>query len=349
MIVFRCDAGPAIGFGHLVRCRVLADVLVRRGESVAMFGPPQSYMIDADKTTFTAWQAACNWAGPQDDALQLLAFSRSLAADFIIADDYRVDDTYQRVLHDSGMQWLQFESNTARPILAKLVLNSSPGANKVAYARAMRHPAGRALLGPRYAILRPTFRMPAPKRRFGMMEQVLVMFGGGDDRGAIIRVLESLVPTTFDGAHIVIISGRHNPSNFLIREKIATHGTQRIRLMIDPPDIAALMHESDLAVLAGGTASFEAAACGLPMIIIAIADNQWGQAECWEKLGVAVYAGPLESIDNSGLHAAFSEVAEPAQRRSMSMRALELVDGWGVERVADAVTAARPQRLHYGR
>lgn len=349
MIVFRCDVGPTIGFGHLVRCRVLADALVRRGVSVAMFGPPQSYMIDADKTTFTAWQAAGNWAEAHDDALQLLAFSRGLAADFIIVDDYRVDDAYQRVLRDSGMQWLQFESNTDRPIFAKLVLNSSPGANKAAYARAMRHPTGRALLGPRYAILKSTFCVPAPKRRFGMMEQVFIMFGGGDDRGAIIRVLESLEPTTLDEAHIVVISGRHNPNNLLIREKIATCGAQRIRLMIDPPDIATLMHESDLAVLAGGTASFEAAACGLPMIIIAIADNQWDQAECWEKLGVAVYAGPLESIDNSGLHAAFSEVAEPARRRSMSMRALELVDGRGVERVADAVTAARPKLLHYGR
>lgn len=341
MIVFRCDAGPSIGFGHLVRCRTLAEELACRGQSAAMFGPPQSYRTETDQATFSAWQAASTWAGAAEDARQLLSFARSLSADFVVLDDYRVDESYQQVLHESGMHWLQFESHTDRPILADLVLNSSPEADAVAYARAMRNPEARAMLGPRYAILRPAFRRPVPARRFGVLEQVLVMFGAGDDRGAISRVLDCLTPTAFEGARIVIVSGRHNPNNRLICEELEALGSQRIRLAIEPPDVATLMHESDLAVLAGGTATFEAAACGLPMIIVAIADNQWSQAEGWAELGVAVYAGPLEAMDNARLRAAFIKAADPSCRHTMSKRALELVDGSGVERVAEAVAGAR--------
>ena len=321
-----------------MRCRVLAQALVCKGYTAAMFGPALSYCSESDRAIFSSWRESSDWSSAADDARQLLLFARSCSANFMVLDDYRINENYQQVLYEAGMHWLQFESSTSRPILADIVLNSSPNVDQEAYARALHNPKGIAMLGPQYSILRPEFRRPAPARRIDALKQVLVMFGAGDDRGAISRMLEVLIPVTSLGVRVMMVSGQHNPNNPLIVKRLAAMSNHRISFVIDPPDIASLMHSSDLAVLAGGTATFEAAACGLPMMIVAIADNQWSQAEAWAENGVAVYAGPLEAIDNARLKAAFIEASKVSSRRSMSIRAQEIVDACGVDRVADGMT-----------
>jgi UDP-2,4-diacetamido-2,4,6-trideoxy-beta-L-altropyranose hydrolase len=335
--LFRCNAGPTVGFGHLMRCRVLAQALVRKGHTAAIFGPPISYCSELDRAILSIWRESPAWTSAADDARQLLLFARNCSASFLVLDDYRIDETYQQVLHEAGMHWAQFESSTSKPILADIVLNSSPNVNHSAYARALHNPKGIVMLGPRYAIIRPEFRRPAPARRIDALKQILVMFGAGDDRGAITRMLEVLIPVTSEGVRVLIVSGQHNPNNPLIAKRLADLSNHCISLVIDPADIASLMHSSDLAVLAGGTATFEAAACGLPMMIIAIADNQLSQAKAWAEYGVAVYAGSLEAVDNAHLKGAFIEATKISRRRSMSMRAKEIVDACGVDRVADAM------------
>lgn len=336
--LFRCNAGPTVGFGHLMRCRVLAQALVCKGHSAAIFGPALSYLNELDRATFSIWRESSAWSSATDDARQLLHFADDCSADFLVLDDYRIDEAYQRVLFDAGMHWLQFESSTSRPILADIVLNSSPSVDHGAYARALHNPKGILMLGPQYAIIRPEFRSPPSNRRIGALKQVLVMFGAGDDRGAISRMLQVLIPIASEGIHVKIVSGQHNPNNPLIAKKLTGLSNDFISLIVDPPDIASLMHSSDLAVLAGGTATFEAAACGLPMMIVAISDNQWSQSEAWAEYGVAIYAGPLEAVDNAHLKAAFSEATKVSRRRSMSTRAQRIVDACGVNRVADVLT-----------
>ena len=336
--LFRCNAGPEVGFGHLMRCRVLAQALVCKGHTAVMFGPAPSYCSESDQAVFSIWRESSDWSSAADDARQLLLFARSCSAGFLVLDDYRVNEDYQRVLYEAGMHWLQFESSTSRPILADIALNSSPNADQEAYARALHNPKGIAILGPQYSIMRPEFRRPAPPRRIDALKQVLVMFGAGDDRGAISRMLEVLIPVTSLGVRIIIVSGQHNPNNPPIAKRLAAMSNHQISFVVDPPDIASLMHSSDLAVLAGGTTTFEAAACGLPMMIAPVADNQWSQAQAWAECGVAVYAGPLETIDNARLKASFIDASKVSRRRSMSIRAQEIVDACGVDRVVEVMT-----------
>ena len=343
MIIFRTDASPQIGFGHLTRCRALAMALRSEGKRCVMVGPAAEYARSVDQETFEDWIPAPEWSSANEDADRLIGVARKFEAEWLVLDDYRIDETYQLRVREAGLRWLQFDGTASKPLWADIVLNANPAARSEDYQAVLRNPNARLLLGPRYAILRPEFDQITPREPWRPVKKILLTFGGGDDRGANQFVLSTLLPFTSPEQEFVVISGATNPSNPSLKRWIDDHGQGRVSLHIDPEQVAPLFASCDLAVMAGGTSTYEAARCGLPMILIAIADNQWWQSEGWVKQGVAAYAGPIESIDNAWLHAAFSEVAEPAGRRLISIRALELVDGKGVGRVADEVIAAQSQ------
>jgi spore coat polysaccharide biosynthesis predicted glycosyltransferase SpsG len=161
-------------------------------------------------------------------------------------------------------------------------------------------------------VLRTEFAGVEPRRPERPVERILVTFGGGDDRGGIAFAIRALAPALPEGIELVVMTGANNPNIPQIRDLVSKHGFDNINLQVAPPDVPALLVSCDLAVMAGGTSITEAAYCGLPMVLMAIAANQQGQCGGWERLGAARYLGPLETC--------------PSERLSGSV--LGLLDDW---------------------
>lgn len=290
MILFRTDANPVIGFGHLTRCHALAHALRRAGERCVMAGPSRGYApADAD-AVYDAWEPLA-WNGAQQDAVQLRALAERHGCSGLVLDYYCVDEAYQRTLKQHGLKWLQFEARTDRPLWADLVVNANPAAQPQDYAAVLRNPATRLLLGPSYATLRPEFSEVQQRDHSRPVRRILLTFGGGDDRGAILFSLQALLPVLPAEIGLAVLSGAHNPRNAEIAQWITAHGRTRVELKINPQGLADLFAGCDLAVMAGGTTTYEAVCCGLPMILVAIADNQLSQSRAWEQLGAARFLG----------------------------------------------------------
>ncbi len=295
-ILFRCNAGPVIGYGHLTRCRALAQALRRQGETCVMFGPDAADARPEDQDIFSDWIPMADWPSAAEDATRLVDLARRLDAGWAVLDDYRVDEPYQLTLRAAGLRWLQFDGTARQPLWADLIVNANPAVHPEDYASVLRDPETRLLLGPRYAILRPEFAAVEPRDPRRAVKQILVTFGGGDDRGAIEFVLSTLLPETPPTVGFLVISGARNPRNPTLVEWIETHGQGRVSLHIDPPKVAPLFTDCDLAVMAGGTTTYEAACCGLPMVLITIAANQVPQAIAWDRKGVAIFIGSFSQI-----------------------------------------------------
>jgi len=232
MILFRCNAGPQIGFGHLTRCRALAYALREQGESCIMVGPDHAYANNEDDHLFDAWIPQM-WGSAENDASSLVMLARSYNAKKIVLDDYRVNEEYQLVLRNEGLKWLQFEARTTQPIWADIVLNASPAAKPRDYAAVLRNPETQLLLGPQYAVLRPEFTNIKDRGYSRQIKKVLVTFGGGDDRGAILFVLASLIPATSKDLEFVVVSGANNPRNQEIKNWIRLYGQGRVIMKIN--------------------------------------------------------------------------------------------------------------------
>lgn len=337
MIIFRCNASPVVGFGHLMRCRSLAIALKQLGQDSIMVGPLTEYATPGDDHLFRQWIPRPVWSSAKADAEYLVELAQETGSSVAVLDDYRVDQVYQLVLKGVGIRWLQFDRGFKQPLWADIVVNASPAAEAEHYRGVVQNPDARLLLGPKYAILRPEFPPKALTSVRSHVRNVLVTFGGGDDRGAIIFVLSTLLPVTAQSVRFLVMSGKHNPRNAEIQDWIADYGGDRVDLHINPPSVAELMVKCDIAVMAGGTTTYEAACCGLPMILMAIADNQIRQSKGWEKIGVAKYLGSFINQLLDSLPVCFRNLVKPEELSTMRRKAYKTVDGAGFSRVSHEI------------
>ena len=303
-----------------------------------MVGPADAYATPEDESIFSNWIAVDSWLSADTDAEYFVNIARAIGAKCAVLDDYRVDAKYQAVLRDAGLRWLQFDSAVQEPLWADLILNANPAARPEDYAAVVHNPVTKFLLGPSYAILRPEFTTARLRPLQRPVEQVLVTFGGGDDLGAIEFVLSTLIPCTPAALRFLVISGAHNPRNQQLAGWIDAKVSDRVTLFVNPELVAPLFASCDLAIMAGGTTTYEAACCGLPMILISIASNQVRQSAAWQAVGAGVYLGAFADINPEFLKGKFFQfLNNDSERNRCADVGTRLVDGFGVHRIAKEI------------
>ena len=128
-----------------------------------------------------------------------------------------------------------------------------------------------------------------------------------------------------------VVVGAHNPYSEQIQKACISHGfvyhEQTLR-------IAELMADADLAIGAGGSASWERCCLGLPALLVALAENQIEIAKALDSIGACVYLGTKDEADLSTLQQAVTNLLATHNKLEITSRhALALVDGMGVSRV----------------
>ena len=346
MMIVRCDANAQWGMGHLTRCRALASALHQRGIALAMVGPAREYALASDAGIFAHWHAMAWDADTTAGARQLLALAQEWQADGLILDEPRADEAYQRVLYDAGLPWLQFDGTAQKPLWARWVLNALPSASAHAYAKVLRNPSASLLLGPQYAVLRPEFAAVSGADKSTQTLNILLSFGGGDDRGAMAWCIQALLPLLGEHTHLKIISGQANPRNASNLALIPPSHRAWIEYAIQPDAPWAIMAQCHMAVMASGTTVHEANCCHLPMVLVSLVDNQHAPGQAWEKAQQAQYLGPWDAVHTDTLHQA---VAQCIQDVRGGLRTLKpMVDGQGAARVAQALQSLFTSQTSHG-
>ena len=333
MIIFRTDANPQLGFGHLSRCRTLAYKLYEQGEECVMVGPDTSYLTEIDKVIFKEWIPQ-KWLSPAEDVSSLVSISREYKKRKFVMDDYRISEEYQVLLKENRFIWLQFEARKNIKILANIIVNTNPESKESDYSSAVSDNKTKFLLGAKYALLKNEF-LKIKKVQVRPIKKVLVTFGAGDDRGGIELILKSLLASTDAEIKFIVVSGATNPRNESNRLFIELEGNERVKLEIAPDNISKIFNSCDVAFMAGGSTTYEIALLGIPMVLFSIAENQVLHSKAWVNKGVAMYLGPIEIATSKDIVEAFEALFESEDlRESMSTKGSELVDGKGAQRMA---------------
>lgn len=252
---------------------------------------------------------------------------------WLLADPAFVDGATTRALRARGIRVAIVDDVpvAGRRYECDALVNHNPYAVELAYDTSE---GARRFLGPRYALLRRSFREERERERPrpGGVERVLLAMGATDVR----RQLERLVPlvaAAVRGAAIDIIVSAAAPHLDHIRATAARAG-DRVQFHISPARPAEIMARADLAVSAAGVSALELCCVGVPSALVAVADDQRRVAGSLARRGAAIDLGWWSDCTDSRITGTLSAlVADPARRQAIADAAHQLVDGRGAERV----------------
>jgi UDP-2,4-diacetamido-2,4,6-trideoxy-beta-L-altropyranose hydrolase len=351
-IAFRVDASTPIGTGHIMRCLTLADALSARKVVVRFLSRHmprhiRDILLNRGHEFVDLGSAAAGspdelphsqWLGTSQ-AADAAATAHALSDriwDWMIVDSYALDFRWESALRQVVRRIASIDDIANRRHDCDLLLDQNLHADMHGRYEHKVPPHCQMLLGPRFALLRREFQQlrERVKPRAGPVKRILIFFGGMDADNYTGMALEALTDLGIPEIEIDVVIGETHPARSRLAAECIRLG---FVLHVQTDRMAELMAAADLAIGAGGTATWERCCMGLPALVICIADNQSGQIA--DAAGaVMVYApdaqeGPAAMmarhvralIDNSSLRAAISR------------NGMEAVDGCGAARVVDSM------------
>ncbi|HVJ52129.1 MAG TPA: UDP-2,4-diacetamido-2,4,6-trideoxy-beta-L-altropyranose hydrolase [Aliidongia sp.] len=325
--LFRADASPRMGIGHVMRCLAIAEGLADRGHrchfACAELTEAAARRLDKEGITRHVLDGEAAFA----------VLVRALDPAALILDGYHLTPAFRREAASLGRPVLTFQDHAdATPLHAGLIVN--PPGNGADPAGRAAAPDALWICGREAILLRRELRTALALAMLPIEARpsILVSFGGTDPAGLTLPVAAALTRRLGPVKLEVVIGGGLVGAKALVGE-IDALGSH-ISVHLDPFELGPLMRRSGLAVSAAGGTVGELAGLGVPSVIAVIAENQ--------RLGAAAAAadGWCRAVDPDA--AALAEAAatlwrDPAGRAEMAIRARGLVDGRGVERVVEAL------------
>jgi UDP-2,4-diacetamido-2,4,6-trideoxy-beta-L-altropyranose hydrolase len=331
LALFRCDASPTIGAGHVSRCLALAEALTETGWRVRFVVGPETVAIMPDIAAYEP-----HVLSSVEHDIPAMHREAGVGADLIVIDHYARDVAFERACRPFTRTILALDDNTGRDHDCDLLLDAA-GQGPEQYRG--RVPArARVLTGPGYALVRKSFIAARPaalgRRDGGPVCDILVSCGATDPLNATAAALDAVADLPSNIAVTAVLSSKA-PHVGTVRGKLRPGA----KLVSDTGNMAELMSRADLAIGAPGSTSYERAVLGLPSIIVTVAENQHGIASMTVGAGAALDAGRLDSGLAGRLHAMAARLLENSELRvRMARAAAALIDGRGAARICEAVS-----------
>ncbi len=357
-ITFRTDASLQIGIGHVMRCLTLADALQasgaqchficrehpgnliaqirQRGFTVSVLPVATATFISSElvveaQSNHAAWLGV-DWA---TDAEQTTVAIGATAVEWLIVDHYAIDVRWEKTLRPLCHKLMVIDDLVDRPHDCDLLVDQNLGRYACHYSQLV--PNGCTVLaGPHYALLRPEFaamRDESLRRRdTPQLKHLLITMGGVDQADATGKVLENLKDCQLPAdMRITVVMGTHAP--WLDRvQLLAQHMPRLTEVKVNVNNMAKLMTESDLAIGAAGSTSWERCCLGLPALIVVLAENQRNIAAALEQSGSVKSIDSVEAILRD-LLPMFSVLVAADGLNQLSQKSRLITDGQGVNRV----------------
>lgn len=367
-IAFRVDSSVHIGSGHVMRCLTLADALSAQGarcrfisrthpghllEMIRQRGHdvevlPQGDPLDDNASPYAHW-LGCSW---QQDAAHSRAALTPCRPDWLVVDHYALGAPWESAIASHCGKLMVIDDLANRVHHGDLLLDQNLGRSYQDYASKVP-PHCTVLTGPGHALLRPAFSALRPaslaRRQHAGLQRILVTMGGGDPRDATRRCLAGIRDSLqfsrlkMIDIRITVVLGPQAGSLDLVRE-MASQMPCSTEVLVNVEHIAELMANSDLAIGAAGSTSWERCCLGLPTLMLVLADNQREAARQLALAGAARQIEVGDELADQLQQALISFVNEPNTLTDMAVRAAAITDGMGTSRVLASMRAIQRQQ-----
>lgn len=359
-VAFRADASLQMGSGHVMRCLTLADelrsrsaevsfvcrehrgnlieIIEARGFTVVRLPPPDGLFAPRDGDVTHASWLGVSW---QHDAEETVTVLPADGVDCLIVDHYALDQRWEEQLRPLVTKLMVIDDLADRPHDCDLLLDQNLYRDFETRYDQMVPATCRKLLGPRYALLRPEFLEARKKlrQRDGQVKRILVFLGGVDSSNETAKAVHAIAALNMQEMRVDVVVGRGNPNQQQIRDLCTANG---FHYHCQVNNMAELMAGADLAIGAGGTATWERCALGLPSLVMVVADNQRELAQYGAQAGLCFSLGEAAdlSVEDISVAVRFA-LRSPDTLRHLAEQCLETVDARGCSRVATLLLPPR--------
>jgi spore coat polysaccharide biosynthesis predicted glycosyltransferase SpsG len=229
---------------------------------------------------------------------------------------------------------LAIDDLAAHEQLADLVVNQILEFDASRYQTAAHT---RLLVGHPYVLLRREFRAGCAAAT-EHESRVIVSFGGTDPTGLTTPLVQALLARLEPMPLLQVIVGSGVPAPARAQLEALAEQHERLELHVDVRDMTTLLCGASLCVSAAGTTVWEAMACGVPVAIIGVADNQRAVVEGIERRAAGVCLGWHDTLDLAATCDGIAALlGDPARLAELAGKGRATVDGRGVYRVVDAL------------
>ncbi|MEW5919764.1 MAG: UDP-2,4-diacetamido-2,4,6-trideoxy-beta-L-altropyranose hydrolase [Bacillota bacterium] len=275
-----------------MRCLTLAEELRQNGAVVFFIcrelpGHLCSHLEDKHFSvlrlyTYDVRESHASWLGVswQQDAEEVSQILRQeflkkkRRIDWLVVDHYALDRRWEEKMRPFVDKIMVIDDLADRSHDCDLLLDQNLYENMESRYDGLVPENCRKLLGPQYALLRPEFIKARAnlRKRDGTVKCILVFLGGADPTNETAKALEAIQLLERPDIAVDVVVGLSNPHREQIKEICSTMPNTSYHCQVD--NVAELMAQADLAIGAGGIATWERCCLGLPSITMITAENQ---------------------------------------------------------------------------
>jgi UDP-2,4-diacetamido-2,4,6-trideoxy-beta-L-altropyranose hydrolase len=214
----------------------------------------------------------------------------------LVVDSYALDSKWARYLRPYVNKIMIVDDLANRPLDCDLLLDQNYYKNLESRYDGLVPSHCRKLLGPKYALLRPEFHQAKKnlRKRDGKVRRILVFFGGSDPTNETVKALEAIKLLNRQEIAVDVVVGAANLCREEVKELCNQMPNTTYHCQVE--NMAELMAAADFAIGAGGATTWERLYLELPMIVIAVAENQVEMLEALGEAGVVKYLGLWHGI-----------------------------------------------------
>jgi len=341
-IVFRVDASLKMGTGHVMRCLALAQMLKENGANVEFIcRKHKGSLIEKIRSGgFVVHElevfeeievdnklAHSHWLGATqqqdtDDCLDILKVEKT---NWLIVDHYALDEQWQKRLKPYYEKLMVIDDLADRQFDCDILLDQTYGRQKEDYLP-LTPKKCKLLLGSQYALIRPEFskwRNYSLNRRINpKFNRILVNMGGVDTGNITGKVVKELQACALPkDIVIVIVIGKGFPYLEDI-QLIVESMPYKSEIKVDVDNMAEIMADSDIAIGASGSTTWERCCLGLPTIQLLIAKNQETAFKLLLRDGIIKPVYTIENLSKNIYELAF-------EMKAFSVASSKVCDGQG--------------------
>ncbi|MCP4634083.1 MAG: hypothetical protein GY855_14255 [candidate division Zixibacteria bacterium] len=324
-IIFRCDGGslPETGTGHIRRCLNLALLLREKYGINSRFltrdldgRPPDALYY---RFPVHLIPPVPNW---EKTAMRIV---QRIDPSLVVVD-----------LLDKGSSFLETLSIETPEIPTITMDDTGMGLDFATCSinSILEHPKA-TYNGPDYLILSSgVTEVDEPQKK---VEEIFLCFGGYDHNDLTVKVLEA-VTVLKRRFKVTVLVGRAFLNEEVLISITENKNVERVDIIKETSNIAYLLKKADIGIVSGGLTLYEAMNCGLPVMVLSQYEHQAITAARFHKAKAVIDLGLGSKVVESRLVAELENLCDDYRSRlSLSSKAASLVDGKGINRVAEII------------